>query len=104
MSSVPPVTERERELEQDLATLTAMYEVCCRQRAKDALKIEELKTQNIKRKILLDLWNALPGHKATGDTADSIRATLLLSEVGDEIRELIKRDQEKKRWERLLRN
>lgn len=40
-----------------------------------------------KRKILLDLWNALPMHESTGDAAGSLRCTLLMSEVGDEIRE-----------------
>jgi len=45
MSSVPPATERELELEKELATLTAMYEISCRQRAKAAIEIEVLKMQ-----------------------------------------------------------
>ena len=40
-----------------------------------------------RRKLLLDLWDALPGHERTGDCAGSLRAMLLLSDVGDEIRE-----------------
>lgn len=39
-----------------------------------------------KRKMLLDLWDALPAHESSGDTAGSLRAMLLFSEVGDEIR------------------
>ena len=39
-----------------------------------------------KRKTLLDLWDALPAHEAGGDCAGSLRAMLLFSEVGDEIR------------------
>lgn len=39
-----------------------------------------------KRKLLIDLWDALPGHEATGDTAGSLRAMLMLSDVGDEIK------------------
>ena len=39
-----------------------------------------------RRKLLLDLWDALPGHEASGDCAGSLRAMLLFSEVGDEIR------------------
>lgn len=39
-----------------------------------------------KRKLLIDLWDALPWHEATGDTAGSLRAMIMLSEVGDEIR------------------
>lgn len=38
------------------------------------------------RKLMLDLWDALPAHERTNDCAGSIRATLLFSEVGDEIR------------------
>lgn len=48
--------------------------------AKEALK-------QARRKMLLDLWDALPGHEASGDCAGSLRAMLLFSEVGDEIRE-----------------
>ncbi len=40
-----------------------------------------------RRSMLLDLWDALPGHESAGDCAGSLRAMLLLSEVGDEIRE-----------------
>ena len=39
-----------------------------------------------RRKMLLDLWDALPAHEKTGDCAGSLRAMLLFSEVGDEIR------------------
>lgn len=39
-----------------------------------------------RRKLLLDLWDSLPGHEATGDPIGSIRSTLLFSEVGDEIK------------------
>lgn len=39
-----------------------------------------------RRKMYLDLWSALPAHEQTGDTAGSLRAMLLFSEVGDEIR------------------
>ena len=39
-----------------------------------------------KRKLLLDLWDALPTQGKTGDCAGSLRATLLFSEAGDEIR------------------
>lgn len=39
-----------------------------------------------KRKLLLDLWDALPLHAATGDLEGSLRATIMLSEVGDEIK------------------
>jgi hypothetical protein len=38
------------------------------------------------RKMFFDLWAALPAHEATGDTAASLRAMLMLSEVGDEIK------------------
>ena len=40
-----------------------------------------------RRSMLLDLWDALPMHEKSGDLAGSLRATLLFSEVGDEIRE-----------------
>ena len=39
-----------------------------------------------RRKLLRDLWDALPAHEKTGDCAGSLRATLLFSEAGDEIR------------------
>lgn len=42
--------------------------------------------EQAKRKLLLDLWDALPGHESTGDCAGSLRAMLLMSEVGDELR------------------
>ena len=40
-----------------------------------------------RRQMLLDLWDALSGHEASGDCAGSLRAMLLLSKVGDEIRQ-----------------
>ena len=43
--------------------------------------------EQAKRKLLLDLWDALPGHEATDDPMGTLRGTLLMSEVGDEIRE-----------------
>ena len=42
--------------------------------------------EDTKRKLLLDLWDALPAHEENGDCAGSLRATLLFSEAGDEIR------------------
>ena len=42
--------------------------------------------KDCKRKLMIDLWDALPGHEATGDMAGSLRAMLMLSDVGDEIK------------------
>lgn len=51
-----------------------------------AKRAVEAEHEACNRKLLLDLWDALHGHEATGDTAGSLRAMLMLSEVGDEIK------------------
>lgn len=60
--------------------------VCFQKPTPEAYDLAKAAWKQANRKLMFDLWDALPGHEATGDTAGSLRAMLMLSEVGDEIK------------------
>lgn len=56
MTSTPPTTDRERELTEELATLTQMYEVCTRQRDELAAQNEALRFVLQKSEFSMKFW------------------------------------------------